>query len=64
MTYIPKKEDGEVLRDIYKKISIDGTLKEQLSMHEMVILFCVGNWLAEHNAEITELMERMEDDGK
>lgn len=42
---IPEKEDGLVLRDIHKKINIDGTLKEPLDTHEMVLLFCVGNWL-------------------
>lgn len=57
MSFIPKREDGEVLRDIYKKINIDGTLKEPLSSHEMVILFCVGNYHAEHGY-------KMEDDGK
>lgn len=54
---IPDRSDGEVLRDIYKKINIYGSTVEPLTTREMVILFCVGNYIAENYG-------KMEDDGK
>lgn len=51
---IPEASDGVVLHDIYKKLNIDGTLKEPLSIHEMVILFCVGNYIAENHKKMED----------
>lgn len=51
---IPEASDGVVLRDIYKKLNIDGTLKEPLSVHEMVILFCVWKYIAENHKKMED----------
>lgn len=42
---IPEPEDGEKLMEIYNKININGTLKEHLSLDEMVLIFCIAKYL-------------------
>lgn len=35
--------DGEELKRVYKKLNLNGTTKEPLTAHEMVLIYCVGN---------------------
>lgn len=41
------KEDGEKLMDIYHLFNVDGSLKRELSVDEMILIYAVGKAIKE-----------------
>ena len=38
-----EREDGERLMQMYRKIDLDGELRERFTPSEMVLLYCIAN---------------------
>lgn len=44
-------QDSDTLMSIYRKLNIDGTLKEPLSTKEQVIIFAIAEWIEKNVKE-------------
>ena len=41
-------KDSDTLQDIYNKLTIDGYLKEPLTVDEQVLIYGISNWIREN----------------
>ena len=46
--------DADVLMEIYRKIDINGNLKESLTATEQVLIFCIAKSIREGKVKATE----------
>ena len=46
-----ERKDEDTLKEIYKKLTVDGYLKEPLTVDEQVLIYGVSKWIRE-NVEV------------
>ncbi len=46
-----ERKDEQTLKTIYKKITINGTLKEPLTVEEQVLIFGIAEWIGKNVEE-------------
>lgn len=46
-----ERKDEDTLKEIYKKLAVDGYLKEPLTVEEQVLIYGISKWIRE-NVEV------------